>query len=65
MSSSLFRFDMAQQNRSTLVTQLQHFPSGTSARTIVHTGQNIKQVSLSLVKPDHVIWILTCDWSNP
>ena len=34
---------MAQQNRSTLVDQLKSFPAGTSARTIVHTAQNIKQ----------------------
>ena len=33
------RFDLAQQNRSQLATQLQHFPAGTSGRTIVHTAQ--------------------------
>jgi len=34
-------FDLPQQNRSELVKQLQHFPAGTSARTIVHSAQNI------------------------
>ena len=33
------RFDLAQQNRSQLAKQLQHFPAGTSGRTIVHTAQ--------------------------
>lgn len=36
-------FDEAQQNKSNLVRMLQHFPSGTSGRNIVHTAQNIKQ----------------------
>ena len=34
---------MAQQNRSELVSQMLYFPAGTSARTIVHTAQNIVQ----------------------
>ena len=37
------RFDEEQQNKSDLTKQLQHFPAGTSARTIVHTAQNIQQ----------------------
>ena len=36
---SWHRFDKAQQDPSSLVTQLQHFPSGTSSRTIVHFAQ--------------------------
>jgi len=36
-------FDEAQQNKSDLTKMLQHFPSGTSGRNIVHTAQNIKQ----------------------
>jgi len=36
-------FDLEQQDRSNLVTQLEHFPAGTSARTIVHFAQMIQQ----------------------
>eukprot|EP00090_Calanus_glacialis_P011688 TRINITY_DN20055_c0_g1_i2.p1 TRINITY_DN20055_c0_g1~~TRINITY_DN20055_c0_g1_i2.p1 ORF type:complete len:220 (-),score=66.80 TRINITY_DN20055_c0_g1_i2:56-715(-) len=36
-------FDLEQQDRSNLVNQLQHFPAGTSARTIVHFAQMILQ----------------------
>ena len=32
---------MEQQNTSTLAAQMRHFPAGSSARTIVHTAQNI------------------------
>lgn len=32
---------MEQQNTSTLASQMRHFPAGSSARTIVHTAQNI------------------------
>ena len=32
---------MEQQNTSTLANQMKHFPAGSSARTIVHTAQNI------------------------
>ena len=37
------RFDEEQQDKSDLTKQMQHFPAGTSARTIVHTAQNIQQ----------------------
>ena len=32
---------MEQQNSSTLSARMKHFPAGSSARTIVHTAQNI------------------------
>ena len=40
---SYIRFDLAQQDRANLITQLQHFPAGTSSRTIVHYAQMILQ----------------------
>jgi len=36
-------FDLAQQDRANLITQLQHIPAGTSSRTIVHYAQMILQ----------------------
>ena len=37
------RYDEEQQDKADLTKQMQHFPAGTSARTIVHTAQNIQQ----------------------
>ena len=35
------RFDIEQQDKSSLVNQMQQFPAGTSSRTIVHFAQMI------------------------
>lgn len=40
---SISGYDEEQQNKSDLTKQMQHFPAGTSARTIVHTAQNIQK----------------------
>ena len=70
-SRFLARPDLDEQDRSLLTRQLHHFPSGTSARTIVHTAQLILsgkfQVTRSSVTSKQEIGCdpQAYDWGDP